>query len=265
MRTIEGEGVIDCTHKHAKNRGRSAISRQNKIYTIFKTKELKQEERGDKEQKQNIGVIPPRLEDDGIILGLPKTKPKRAPPSGPRKENEGLLFYVQDGKVFGKQGDKGRGPVPRDKIQTIDADAEFRSMFIGKTRVCIAPSCPSGVVLKPGVEVKGIDPRTMFNSCTSHPRIKYARSAEKWGTIKLCRAFIGNGRIPDNNCFMFKWRDAVKPETIRTTNTRKPRSRITPADRAKLLSEMYKVEIMSKGGDDKHNILPQDQLSVQSI
>eukprot|EP00965_Chrysotila_dentata_P171273 5652139-Pleurochrysis_carterae.AAC.1 len=105
--------------------------------------------------------------------------------------------------------------------------------------------------------MKGDEPRAMFNSDTSHPRIKYARSAERWGIVYLCRAIINNGPIPDDNCFMFKWRDAVKPETIRTTNTRKPRSRVTPGDKTRLLSEMYKVEMMSKGGEDKHNTLQQ--------
>eukprot|EP00965_Chrysotila_dentata_P164048 5416498-Pleurochrysis_carterae.AAC.1 len=176
----------------------------------------------EREQKQNIRVIPPRLEEGEIVL---------------------------NGKVFGRQSEKGWGPIPRDDIQSIDANAVFRAMFIGNTRVCIAQNRPSGLVIKPGVEVKGIEPaRAMFNSDTSHPRIKYARSAERWGIINLCRAIIDNGPIPDAGFFMFKWRDAVKPEIICTTNTRKPRSRVTPADKTRLLSEIYKVEMMSKGG-----------------
>eukprot|EP00965_Chrysotila_dentata_P146431 4834880-Pleurochrysis_carterae.AAC.1 len=57
---------------------------------------------------------------------------------------------------------------------------------------------------------------------------------------------------------MFKWRDAVKPETIRMTNTRKLRDRVTSADKTRLLSEIYKVEMMSKGvRDDEHSTFPQ--------
>eukprot|EP00965_Chrysotila_dentata_P093581 3092387-Pleurochrysis_carterae.AAC.1 len=98
-------------------------------------------------------------------------------------------------------------------------------MFIGNTRVCIAPCRPPGLVLASGVEVKGIDPRDMFNSETTHPRIKYARSAERWGISSVCRAIINNDQVSGEDVFMFKWRDAVKPETIRTTNARKPRSK----------------------------------------